>query len=94
MIEDFEWDAAKAEVNERKHGVTFEEALTVFFDPLALIIDDPLHSEEEERWILFGRSDHGRFLAVMFTERGEVIRLISARQMSPRERRAYEQRAR
>lgn len=86
----FEWDPEKATSNLKKHGVSFEEAGTVFGDPLARLIDDPEHSQAEPRYVLFGRSNAGRLLAVMHTERGEAIRLISAREMTPKERRQYE----
>ena len=86
---DFEWDPDKAEANLRKHGVSFEEAATLFGDPLARLVDDPEHSVEEERFVLFGRSSTGRLLAVMHTEHRAVIRLISAREATPRERRQY-----
>ena len=86
----FTWDAAKAESNGRKHGVSFEEALTVFGDPLARIHDDPYHSEREHREIIVGHSIRGRLLLVSFTERRRVIRLISARGASSHEREDYE----
>jgi hypothetical protein len=86
---DFNWDAEKAEVNRKKHGVSFEEASTVFADPLARLVDDPEHSEHEERFVLFGRSVAGRLLAVMHTERGGTICLISAREMTRNESRQY-----
>jgi uncharacterized protein len=87
----FEWDPQKAEANRKKHGVSFEEAVTVFGDPLARLVDDPEHSGSEPRDVLLGRSAAGRYLTVMHTERGEKIRLISARLMTPRERKQYEQ---
>ncbi|MGH7562937.1 MAG: BrnT family toxin [Gemmatimonadota bacterium] len=65
----FEWDSAKAEANERKHGVSFAEAATVFGDPLSAILPDPDHSEEEDRFLLLGRSSVGRILIVVATER-------------------------
>jgi uncharacterized protein len=85
----FEWDPDKAESNQEKHGISFEEAMTVFRDPLARLVDDPAHSQEEERFVLFGRSDAGRLLAVMHTEGGEVLRIISAREMTTKERKQY-----
>ena len=88
---EFEWDPARAESNARKHGVTFPEAATAFHDPLSVTVNDPRHSGHEERFVLFGRSDRGRLLAVMHTERGTVIRIISARQVTSRERREYEE---
>ncbi|MGQ0561767.1 MAG: BrnT family toxin [Gemmatimonadota bacterium] len=90
MLE-FEWDAAKAKANEKKHGVSFEEASSAFADPLHVVITDPRHSHGEERFVLFGRSNTGRLLAVMHTER-EKIRLISARVTTPKERRQHEKR--
>ena len=87
---DFEWDDAKAEANERKHGVPFSEALTVFGDPLSLTGYDPDHSDDEDRYITMGLSALGRLLIVSHTDRGDKVRLISAREASPRERRDYE----
>jgi hypothetical protein len=89
----FEWDPWKAATNLAKHGVSFEEAATVFGDPLGRIASDPRHSMEEERFVLLGLSRGRRFLAVMFAERGEAVRLISARRATLRERREYEERA-
>jgi len=88
---EFEWDPAKAEINARKHGVSFPEAATAFRDPLSVAVADPRHSVGEERFVLFGRSDRGRLLAVMHTERGTAIRIISARPLTSRERREYEE---
>ena len=87
----FEWDAAKAKGNEEKHGVTFDEATTVFGDPLALTFDDVEHSEGEPRYLTFGLSSGNRALVVAHTSRGDNIRIISARVMTPRERRGYDQ---
>ena len=87
----FEWDPEKAAANLRRHGVTFEEASTAFGDPLSLTIGDPDHSDEENRVSLLGYSDARRLLAVSHTERGETIRLISARIASRPERKDYEQ---
>ena len=87
----FEWDPRKAGQNLKKHGVSFEEASTVFADPLALTIPDPLHSEEEDRFITLGESRRRRLLVVVFTERGEKIRLIRARVATRRERKDYEE---
>jgi uncharacterized protein len=87
----FEWDPRKAVLNLAKHGVSFDEAVTAFGDPLARIVDDPYHSVDEQRFILLGQSDRRRLLVVMFTERGEAIRLISARRATPRERRSHEE---
>lgn len=88
---EFEWDPAKAEANQRKHGVSFPEAGTAFGDPLSVTIPDTRHSMDEDRYILFGRSDQGRLLAVMHTERDTAIRIISARLVTARERREYEE---
>ncbi len=86
-----EWDPAKAANNLRKHRVSFEEASSVFYDPLAVTGADPEHSEGEERLITFGMSPAGQLLVVSHTERDEAIRIISAR-MAPRtERRIYEE---
>ena len=86
----FEWDSAKATTNVRKHGVTFDEASTVFGDPLALLMPDPDHSEGEERYVLLGMSTQQRLLVVAFAERPPRTRLISARRAVRRERRRYE----
>ena len=87
----FEWDQRKAKGNRGKHGVSFEEAATVFGDPLGRIVEDPRHSQGEQRFALLGHSGAGRLLTVMFTERGEVIRIISARHATPRERKDHEE---
>jgi uncharacterized DUF497 family protein len=87
---DFEWDDAKAEVNERKHGVSFTEAMTVFADSLSLTGFDPDHSVDEDRYITMGLSVAGRLLLVSHADRGEKVRIISARKASRRERRDYE----
>lgn len=87
----FEWDARKAKRNEEKHGVTFDEATTVFGDPLALTFNDYEHSVTEWRFLTFGLSVEGRALVVAHTARDAMIRIISARPMTPRERRDYEQ---
>jgi len=87
----FEWDARKARANERKHGVSFDEASTVFGDPLGKIVDDPRHSVGEKRFVLLGHSERRQLLAVMFTDLGQAIRLISARRATRRERREYEE---
>ena len=88
----FGWDEDKAEANAKSHGVTFEEASSVFADPLAAIFTDEAHSDEELREIIVGHSGAARLLLVSFTERGEAIRIISPRQATKRERRDYEQR--
>lgn len=82
----FEWDAAKSKRNAEKRGVTFDEATTVFGDPLALTFDDVEHSGDEERYLTFGLSVAIRALVVAHTARGDTIRIISARPMTPRER--------
>lgn len=87
----FEWDPAKARANEQDHEVTFAEASEVFEDDHSSSASDPDHSLDEGRYLIFGVSRDGRYLVVSYTERGDRIRLISARQMTPRERRAYEQ---
>ena len=87
----FEWDPQKAARNLAKHGVPFEEAATAFGDPLGRITSDPRHSVDEERFVLLGFSRWQRLLAVMFAERAQAIRIISARRATPRERRDYEQ---
>lgn len=87
----FTWDPHKAESNRRKHGVTFEEASTVFDDPVARLHEDPGHSISERREIITGHSDRGRLLVVFFTERPSGVRVISARRATPWERRDYEE---
>ncbi|MBI4543919.1 MAG: BrnT family toxin [Gemmatimonadetes bacterium] len=86
----FEWDAAKAARNLAKHGVSFDEASTVFGDPLAGTIGDPSHSGEEPRFITIGRSRSQRLITVAHAEREDRIRIISARRAARRERRHYE----
>jgi len=85
-----EWDAAKAASNRRKHRVSFEEAATAFEDPQSLTIPDPLHSEDEDRFVLLGVSTSGKLLVVVHTERGDRIRIISARKATAPERKQYE----
>ena len=87
---DFEWDPNKARRNKAKHGVTFEEGTEVFGDQHSSTVADPDHSDDEERFLIFGRTRRGRYAVVAFTEIDERIRLIS-RQMTRREREAYEQ---
>jgi uncharacterized DUF497 family protein len=91
MTTRFTWDPRKAASNFRKHGVSFEEALAVFGDPLARIHDDPYHSGRESREIIVGHSTRGRLLLVSFTERPGAIRLISARRATRHERQDYEE---
>ena len=85
----FEWDGDKAQTNLAKHGVSFEEAATVFGDTLSATIPDP-QPADEDRFVTIGRSAAGRLLVVVHTDRGGSIRIISARVAEPRERRAYE----
>jgi uncharacterized DUF497 family protein len=88
----FEWDETKAETNLSKHGVSFQEAQTVFLDPLARIFDDEFHSVDELREIIVGHSIDGRLLLVSFTEREVgLVRIISARRATRRERNDYEE---
>ena len=87
----FEWDEKKAAGNLAKHGVSFEEAATVFGDPLSDTFDDPDHSAEERRFLIIGKSVLGRMLIVAHTDDGEVVRIISAREPTRRERESYEE---
>jgi uncharacterized DUF497 family protein len=87
----FEWDENKSRANLKKHGVSFEEAKTVFGDPLSLTIGDPDHSVNEMRFVDIGVSDRSRLLLVSYTERGNRIRLISSRLALPAERTMYEE---
>jgi hypothetical protein len=88
----FSWDRQKADRNRKEHkGVTFEEAATVFRDPLAYLFDDDAYSAEEHRELIIGYSRRNRLLIVSFAERGDVIRIISARKADGDERRDYEQ---
>ena len=79
----FEWDGSKAASNLKKHGISFEEAVTVFYDPLAATFEDPDHSQEESRLITVGYSARRRLLVVSHVERGDSARLISARRATP-----------
>jgi hypothetical protein len=88
---DFEWDPKKASENLSSHGVSFSEASEVFADDHSSTAADPDHSAEEDRYLIFGVSKALRHLVVSYTERGERIRIISAREMTPSERKAYEQ---
>ena len=90
---DYEWDTAKAATNIKKHGVSFEEAQTVFDNPLALIFEDEPQSAQEYREIIIGHSQRNRLLLVSFTERPKAIRIISARIVTQREREHYENNA-
>jgi uncharacterized DUF497 family protein len=87
----FTWDRRKASANLTKHGVSFEEAVTAFEDPLSLTIPDPEHSETESRYVLLGPSHQNRLVAVVHTESGDIIRVVSARMATRRERRDYEE---
>ena len=87
----FEWDANKAGSNQAKHGIRFEEATTVFGDPYSVTIPDPAHSQAEDRFVILGRSHLDKLLVVVHTERGDNIRIISARRASRRERNCYEE---
>jgi uncharacterized protein len=87
----FEWDAAKARLNLSKHSVSFEEASTAFGDRRAITIPDPLHSLAEERFVTIGVSETGKIPVVVATERGDSLRLISARPASKREKKQYEE---
>ena len=86
----FEWDPDKAQLNRRKHKVSFEEAVTVFYDPLSATFEDANHSVEEQRLITIGFSSEDRLLVVSHTERGEVLRIISARRAIAHERKKHE----
>jgi uncharacterized DUF497 family protein len=90
---EFEWDETKAAINSKKHGVSFEEAKTVFDNPLALIFDDEEHSIDEHREIIIGHSRNNQLLLVSYTERPNAIRIISARLATRRECEDYEQNA-
>jgi uncharacterized DUF497 family protein len=87
----YEWDPKKAKANLRKHGVSFEEALTAFADPLARIFDDEDYSVEEQREIIVGYSAKERLLVVCFTAQGESVRIFSARKATRREKKEYEE---
>jgi len=94
MSLEFEWDAKKAEANRAIHGIDFEEALTVFRDPLARIFEDEEHSREEPREIIIGHSVKQRLIVACFTERGARVRLISGRKATRLERKDYEENVR
>lgn len=86
----FEWDESKARKNAQKHSVSFHEAIEVFGDDFSSCVQDPDHSNNEERCLLFGISEKQSYLVVSFTERSNAIRIISARRMTSQERKAYE----
>lgn len=88
---EFEWDSGKAEANLAKHGVAFSDAVTVFGDPLAMTYHDPEHSDQEERFITFGTTATGRLVAVVHVDRHDRMRIISARDLTRRERKQYEE---
>ncbi len=90
---EFEWDLSKAAANLKKHGISFEEAKTVFDNPLAVIFDDEAHSKDEQREIIIGHSQQNRLLLIAFTERSGNVRIISARIATRKEREDYEQNA-
>jgi uncharacterized protein len=87
----FEWDPAKARRNRRKHGISFHEAATIFGDSLAVTYPDPDHSESEQRFVTMGKSSAGRILVIAHADRGDNIRIISARKSTRRERESYEE---
>ncbi len=86
----FKWDKIKAKKNLQKHGVSFEEATSIFLDDFSLTIDDKFHSLDEERLIDIGRSQIGQIMVVVYTERGNTIRIISCRKATKDERKLYE----
>ena len=88
---DFEWDEQKAADNVKKHEVSFDEAASVFADPLYIDFYDPDHSADEHRYLIIGTSEAGQLLIVSYTERDDVIRLIRAREVTSAERKAYEE---
>ena len=91
MLMEFEWNKGKAEANLSKHGVSFDEAKTVFDDPLYIDFYDPDHSEDEDRYIIVGQSQQHRLLIVSYTKRQNIVRLISAREATRTEKDAYEE---
>jgi len=91
---EFEWDPRKARINRRKHGVSFEEAATVFDNPLATYYEDPDHSVTERRYLTIGTSALGRLLHIAFADRLGRIRIIQARKLTKNERQQYEEESR
>ena len=87
----FEWDEQKAATNVTKHGVSFEDATTVFGDPLSDTVPDPDHSLDEHRFIIIGSSESGKILVVAHTDDGHAVRIISAREATHGERQSYEE---
>ncbi len=85
----FEWDPEKATANVETHGVSFEEATTVFGNPLAVTFIDPDHSDDEDRYLTFGESEDSRLLVIVHTDRDDSVRIISARATTRRERQQY-----
>lgn len=90
MALEFEWDPVKAELNLKEHGVSFDEATTIFRDTLSITISDPDHSDYEDRFIDIGMSHRTQLLVVSYTERNDKIRIISARRATRAERKNYE----
>jgi uncharacterized DUF497 family protein len=88
---EFEWDLKKANANRRRHGVSFEEAAMVFSNILSFTYDDEAHSQTERRYATLGVSNRGRLLVIAHTTRGERVRIISAREATPTERKWYEE---
>ena len=88
---EFEWDEKKAQLNFEKHKVSFEESVTVFYDPLLATMPDPDHSEDEQRYITIGQSVKGRILTISYTERQNRTRIISCRKATSREKKTYEE---
>jgi hypothetical protein len=86
----FEWDRRKAASNSKKHGVSFEDAATAFGDPLSVTIQDPKHSNDEDRFLLLGETQDKKLVVVAHTDRNDTIRIISARPATGRERKEYE----
>ena len=91
MALQFEWDSKKAQSNKRKHGITFEEASTIFGDPLSITIPDPAHSIGKDRFITLGISINDKLIVIVHTDRDDIIRIISARKATRNERMQYEQ---
>lgn len=87
----FEWDSRKAKLNLTKHGVSFEEASTVFYDPLSATFNDPDHSKNEDRYITIGLSCKNNLLVISYTEKEKIIRIISVRSTTPNERKRHEE---
>jgi uncharacterized protein len=87
----FEWDENKAKANQRKHRVSFGEAATVFHDPFVASMPDPMHSDDEQRFVAMGRSSQGRLLVIIYAERESKIRIISCRRATLTERKSYEE---